>query len=712
MAVNARQSAIDSPRAEVGEIDTRSPFKSVKAAVSLFGQVKAFSSGKPAVKKSKPQPAESTLAKESELHLAQKELNKLREQLTNAETTRVQALVELENGEKTVQGLSNKLKSINESKELAIKATETAKAQSEQCEEVKSCDISENGLSWNLELDNAREQYTIIIAELDATKQELRKVKKDFETSTDSKVSAVQEEAEAKKLANANREKAAQLSKEVTAVQESLVHVKLAFLQAQQDESKILAEKDVSRQAHRHAMEETEKKLASLKNELDSELLGNLQLKLAQTEDEIGTIQKELENAKLSDMDYVASVAAELDGGKEVLQKVLEEQSSLRSSLESLRLELENTRKEQLKLKEKEAQTESAVANLQNKLKERKAELDVVNARELEARAACDELIFSVQTTATESENALEEAGLTKDNTEELKKDAEATRVAIDEAEKQLPVALKEAEDARIAEANPLSQNKVVSEKANAAQVCTPESEGKITISAEEHQSFYRIVEEAELLAETRVAAALAQVEAVRASENDAIKRLEAIQKEMEEIKSATEAALKTAEMAEAARTAVEGEMKRWREREQKSAAEAASQIFSETHPADTPTLRSRSLKSNPSENNEEKTKPEKTSSTKKALIPQLSDIFQRRKNKGEDRVTDGSSIGGRENLCEGSMRKPIAGAESKMASCKGMLTESSSSQEEDSHQGRSGFLEDGGVGGGSVGTRKGEGLC
>lgn len=43
----------ESPRTEVGEIDTRAPFKSVKAAVSLFGEVAISSDRSSAVKKTK-----------------------------------------------------------------------------------------------------------------------------------------------------------------------------------------------------------------------------------------------------------------------------------------------------------------------------------------------------------------------------------------------------------------------------------------------------------------------------------------------------------------------------------------------------------------------------------------------------------------------------------------------------------------------------------
>lgn len=48
---------VDSEKKEIGEIDTKAPFESVKAAVSLFGEVR-FSSDRSATRKAQAPQAE------------------------------------------------------------------------------------------------------------------------------------------------------------------------------------------------------------------------------------------------------------------------------------------------------------------------------------------------------------------------------------------------------------------------------------------------------------------------------------------------------------------------------------------------------------------------------------------------------------------------------------------------------------------------------
>ncbi|KAF0889116.1 hypothetical protein E2562_022130 [Oryza meyeriana var. granulata] len=637
MATKVRQPSTDAEKTEVGEIDTRAPFESVKAAVSLFGEVR-FSSDKSAARKPKPPQAERVLAKETELHLAQKELNKYKEQLNNAETTRVQALSELEKAKKTVEDLTNKLDTINKSKELAIRATEDAKTRTKQLEGGDSLEAVGKDSPLKQELDIAREQYVVALADLDTAKQELRKLKKDFEASLDMRLAAAQQEEESLHLAETNKEKADQLRNEIATIQESLMHVKAATEQAHEEESQILAEKDVARKTYKQALEETEKKLSSLKNDFDPAIYKSLKEKLDETNSEISSMQKKIEDARAHDLESVATVSTELDDAKEMLQKVVEEESSLRGLVESLKQELEAVKQEHGQLKQKDTETESIVGDLHVKLQKCKSELEAAVAAESKATSASDDLMLALQQLSSESKNALQEAEVMQKSAVELSDEAEAARVALAEAEQKLQSALKEAEEAKAAEAKALDQIKELSERASAARASTSESGAKIIISKEEFESLSRKVEESEKLSEMKVAAAMAQVEAVRASENEAIKKLEAARKEMEDMELATEEALKRAEMAEAAKKAVEGELKRWREKEQKKAAEAQPAPEAQAYGTASPPVQKASA-GKATEKNDGHQRNSRTLLKKSFMLPNITSMFHKKKNHA-----DGSS--------------------------------------------------------------------
>nr|GLL38301.1 WEB family protein At5g55860 [Ipomoea trifida] len=654
MVAKDHKKATGSPKVEVGEIDTSAPFQSVKDAVTMFGEG-AFSGERNPIKKPKPHSAERVLAKETQLHLAKKELDKLKEQLKNAETTKAQALVELERAKRTVEDLTQKLKVVSDTKDSAVKATEAAKNQVRQLEDAGNSYSKANGNgSWKLDFETARGQYKAALADLDAAKQELRKMRQDYNASVDEKAAAIKQEAEADQAFKSNTEKASEISKEILAVQESIQQIKLVSSQVQEEEATICVEKDAQKQSYKSSLEESTKKLAALRKEINPDLTKNLETQLAETLSEIESLQKVMDTARSSDLDSVKAVTTELDDAKGSLHKVAEEESSLRTLLENLKLELENVKKEHSELKEKEVETESLAGNLHVKLRKAKSELEAALGEESKVRGASEEMISTLNQLRSECENAKRETEEMKTQVEVVKKEGETIKIALEEAEKKLKVALEEAEEAKTAEARALNQIKIMSERTSAARASTSESGAQITLSKDEFDSLTRKVEESEKLSEMKVAAAMAQVEAVKASENEALKRLEATQKEIDDIKAATQEALKRAEMAEAAKKAVEGELRRWREREQKKAAETASRILAETQITSEPSsphnfryqkhspaaeVVTEARKHNPQEKAMQSRKLEKakTSVSKKAaMMPNLSGMFHKRRSQVE----------------------------------------------------------------------------
>ena len=502
---------------------------------------------------------QNVVDKETQLLLAQNELNEIKQHVVKTQCTKTRALTELEKAKRTVQDLTTKLKSVNESKQSAIEAAEAVKNKPKNLEVEKSRNAIGRE-AWKQELDYARKEYTTIVTELDSAKQELNKIRQDFDAALEAKLAAFQQGAEAKRSVNINSKKARELSKEIAAMQSSIQHLKHATPQAQQEHSKIVAEKDACIESFKSAKREVEKKVLSLKKEVNPESDRNLEAKFAETSAEIEVLQEEMKKAHASEMDSVRVVTSELNESTKKLQKLAEEESSLRKSVSSLRLELEDVKKEQAELKEKEVAEESLAAKLNTEVQNSKAVAEL-----------------KLQKLLSEAENAEREAEEMKRDANELRQEAQAATIASEEAEKILELALREAEEAKAAEKRALDEMRILSEKKNTLHSLNTDSAPTIKLSLKRFDSLSRKAQESINLAAKQELAAMAQLDAINASKNEADRKLEANLKEIDEMKTATKIALTKAEMAESAKTMVEGELRRWRQQEKNGSSEASS---------------------------------------------------------------------------------------------------------------------------------------
>ncbi|XP_062013675.1 WEB family protein At1g12150 [Rosa rugosa] len=552
----------DSAKAEVGEVDTRAPFQSVKAAVSLFGEV-AVSKGKQASPTKKKLSENDELDMETQLLLARKELTKVKQQLESAETTKARALSELDKAKRTLEELNTKIKSVSDSKKSAMKAAEEVlKARAKNLEEVKARESIE-GAAWKQELDHARNEYISTVTQLDAAKQELTKIRQDFDAALEAKLVAFQQAGEAQRSAKVNSDRVTELRKEIAAMQGSIEQLKVVSIHAQQEQAKVVAEREARLQDYKAAKQQAEDRLLSLKEEVDPELIKDLEAKLGQTTVEVEVLQEEMRKAHASEMDSVRVVTMELNEATKKLQEVAEEESSLRSFVSSLRLELEDVKRETGELRNKEMELEALATSLTAEMEKNKAEAE--RFKEEADRAA-------VQKLSSETESARLEAEKMKQNVVQQKREAEDSRNSAEEAEKKLKLALEEAEDAIEAEKRALVQLKALSgthHDTAASESTTPSTTGKIKLSLEDYECLSRKAKECESLAEIKEAECIVQVEAISVRKNEADKRLEASLKAIEEIKTATNLALRNAESADSAKSVVEGELRKWRQEEQ-----------------------------------------------------------------------------------------------------------------------------------------------
>lgn len=475
--------------------------------------------------------------------LVHKEFLKIKQKLDNAETTRSRALSDLSKAKKTMEDLSNKLETVNKSKQSAIDTKETVQQREEQLEHDKS-----HGSPHHHELDVAREQYLSTTIELDAAKQQLNKIRQSFDSAMDFKTTALNQAAEAQRALQVNSVKVNELSKEISDMKDAIHQLKLAAAQNLQEYDSIVKEKDDLRECYRVAVEEAEKKLLVLRQEYEPELSRDLEAKLIETTSEIEVLREEMKKAHESEMNSVKIITNELNEATMRLQEAADDECSLRSLVNSLRVGLEDMRREREELQQKEAER-----------------LEIEETKKLEA---LKEESLKLEQMKLEAVGARNEAEKMNKKIESLKKETEAARIAAEEAEKRLELVTREVKEAKAAEEKVREEMKTISQKQESKKHDDESSGSKIKITVQEFESLKRGAGETETAIEKKLAGIAAELEAINARKTEADNKLGASLKAIEEMKHATDLANKSAESAEAAKSVVESELRKWRQKE------------------------------------------------------------------------------------------------------------------------------------------------
>ncbi|XP_010108888.2 protein PLASTID MOVEMENT IMPAIRED 2 [Morus notabilis] len=564
-----------------GEFDDRRRTGSVKAAIRLYGD--KILNGRSSLKKPEIDVSEKSYSKTRELHMARRDIDRYKETRAEADSLKAQAEFELLDAKTTVTNLSSLLR----------ESDSKAKAQKQEIETTlrKSTRKDKRALAFG---DMETHKYSEVMKELEAVKQELRMLKLDM-------ASVLEEKSRAEKQIEASRSKIRSHSssleavkKETEEVNEEQVLVELARIEALKEYGEIEAERAKEASQFASAIEQTRRKINDIVDEVEHSK--ELESKLAITIADVDMLQNELQSVKemekrIQRNDNLKRLETSFRGGEELdsslsLQSVTEELEAAKKELASLkaegfqymasmdiiRNERKHVKKETARLEEIEKKGDLAVQNLNSKLLRAKAKLEAVSAAEEKAKSIVSNLSLTLEQLKTEAKTARREKVLVCQEAATIKEEIGRTESEIDSTEERLQAAMQELEAAKSSEALALKNLKSRIENTVGARTSVLKHSSSITISNFEYEYLTGRAVGAEELADKKVAAAQAWIEAIKANEKEILMKIDFAQREIREMRLEEEREAYRMERSFSAKRTVERELQSWRTKREKNA--------------------------------------------------------------------------------------------------------------------------------------------
>lgn len=439
-----------------------------------------------------------------------------------------------------------------------------------------------------------------VMKELEIVKGELDKLKFEMASLLEEKRRAEKETEASNLKARSNKIAAEALKVEIEEINEEHVLAELARIEAIRECETIESQRKNDAEKQEVAMEESKRRMDDMHNEIDESK--DLVTKLAMTASDINMLEGELKQVKeignaiqqgnksvgesrciphdgaesnSNDPELLHSITKEIESAKKELTSLREESFKFMGSMDIIRTELKNVSAEKARAKKREEKVDLTLQNLNAKLLRGKAKTEAASLAEEKAKSIVSNLSQNLEKLKAEAETAREENALIKEETATMKAEIDKTESEIDLAEERLQVAMEELKSIKSSEAKVLEDLQRLIENTVRSRASASK---QITISKFEYEYLRGRAAGAEEIANKKVAAAQAWIEALKASEKEILIETEMAKKEIKELRMEEEQRVNGMQQPIPAKERVESESEtQWQNREKAKLSRAKS---------------------------------------------------------------------------------------------------------------------------------------